>query len=627
MTQTKDELPTFTPKPTSAGVEWGARIAFLVVGLALGGVLCGDSESPETGAAPEHEAVDETAPELWTCSMHPQVQQPEPGACPICGMDLIALTRDEHSAAAGDAKVVLSDRAKALAKLRTAPVERRAQASTDLRLLGRIEANESSLRTVTAWTGGRIDRLYVNTTGEKVKAGQSIASIYSPEVYAAHQDLIVASKQVARMSASPESARAAAAAGLEAARDRLRLLGVPESELRKMEDESSPRKSIRIRTPFAGTVMERLASQGAYLSTGAPLYRIAKLDTLWVQLDAYESDLSRLLVGQQVEVSVEAVPDETFKGMVTFIDPTLDPKRRTVRVRVEVENPGGRLRPGMFAQAVLKAQSGGRQPLVVPATAPLFTGRRALVFVDVGDAEHNAYEPRVVRLGPRAGDVYPVVAGLSEGERIVVRGAFALDADLQIRGGQSMMSSPDDRQSGEWDRAIEVAEVDRDQLTAVVERYLELQRALAADDLDATKAAASQMGAVVKKVTIERPREAQQLWGELSRTLLEHAQHVAGAKDFEGARGGFEQVSAAVEELLRRFGNPTDQTLHLAFCPMAMGSKGASWIQSAGEVDNAYFGAAMRTCGELQEPVEPGAYLSSPREPAPNAMASGGHQH
>jgi Cu(I)/Ag(I) efflux system membrane fusion protein len=522
-------------------------------------------------------------------------------------MDLIPVTQDDEAAGAGEGRVVLSDRAKALAKLRTARVERRAQASTDLRLLGRIEANETTLRTVTAWTGGRIDRLYVNTTGEKVKSGQSIASIYSPEVYAAHQDLIVAGKQVARMANSPESSRAAAAAALEAARDRLRLLGVPESELRKMEKESRPRKSIRIRTPFSGTVMERLASQGAYLSTGAPLYRIAKLDTLWVQLDAYESDLSRLLVGQEVEVSVEAIPDEIFKGMVTFIDPTLDPKRRTVRVRVEVENPGGRLRPGMFAQAVLKAQSGGRQPLVVPATAPLFTGRRALVFVEVEKAEGNVYEPRVVRLGPRAGEVYPVVAGLSEGERIVVRGAFALDADLQIRGGQSMMSSPDDRQDGEWDQAIELAEAERGQLTPVVDAYLRVQRALAADDLDEAKSSAERMKGAVEGAKVERPREAEQLWGELSAELLTHAQRVSEAEDFEGARGGFEQVSAGVETLLRRFGN-------------------ASWIQAAGEVDNSYFGAAMRTCGDLQEPVESGAYLSSPREAPPSATA-GGHRH
>jgi Cu(I)/Ag(I) efflux system membrane fusion protein len=215
-----------------------------------------------------------------------------------------------------------------------------------------------------------------------------------------------------------------------------------------MERAEKPSERARIRTPFGGTVIERLATQGSYVETGTGLYRVADLSTLWVQLDAYESDLSVLKAGQEVRLRVEALPGEVFEGRVTFLDPVLDPKTRTARVRVEVKNRDRRLLPGMFVEA--SVQSGGARltaheaPLVIPATAPLFTGRRSVVYVELEDAEEPTYEARVVTLGPRMGELYPVLTGLEEGERVVVHGAFAIDADLQIRGGDSMMNLPAD---------------------------------------------------------------------------------------------------------------------------------------------------------------------------------------
>src|SRR5690606_7275677 len=237
--------------------------------------------------------------------------------------------------------------------------------------------NETTLKTVTAWTGGRIDRLHVNVTGERVRAGQVIATLYSPEVFAAHQDLLVAKRQVDRMQSSPEASRQAAGAALDAARERLRLLGVPDDELARMEGQDRPTRAVAIRSPFAGTVIERMATEGAYVSTGTPLYRVANLASLGLQLDAYENDLSRLSVGQAVRVSVEAIPGEVLDGQVASVEPTRDARRPTATGRVQVENRGGRLRPGMFAEgSVATAEATGQQsPLVVPKTTPLLTGR------------------------------------------------------------------------------------------------------------------------------------------------------------------------------------------------------------------------------------------------------------
>ena len=606
----------------------------LIVGLVLGASLvrlgsCGASEGNHT----EHtHPPDQSVETTWTCAMHPQIRKSEPGQCPICGMDLIPISSGDDRGARSANRVVLSERAQALAQLRTTQVRRQADAAADLRLLGRFEPNETTLKTVTAWTGGRIDRLHVNVTGERVRSGQVIATLYSPEVFAAHQDLLVAKRQVERMQSSPAASRQAAGAALEAARERLRLLGVPDDQLARMEGQDRPTRAVGIRSPFSGTVIERLATEGAYVSTGTPLYRVANLTSLWLQLDAYENDLSRLSVGQAVRVTVEAIPGEEFEGKVTFIEPTLDPRLRTAKVRVQVDNRDGRLRPGMFAEATVTTRDAAGQPspLVVPKTAPLFTGRRAIVYVQVRAGDRVAYEPRTVRLGPRLGDVYPVVAGLSEGDRVVTRGAFALDADLQIRGGASMMASADDREDGAWDSVITLSPAQRRALSPVVSAYLDVQAALADDSLERAQAAAAALAKAVQGVDLKRPNQAQAAWSAISGALRKHSQHVAIADSLEGAREGFEHLSEAVIELLSRFGNPVDHALSLAFCPMATGSDGALWIQQGSEIDNAYFGASMLTCGEIRAEVSPGGYLAAPSEGSSadrGAPPAGGHAH
>lgn len=601
-------------------------VGFLLAALVFGVRSCGGDDRPKghvhTESADAKDAV-------WTCSMHPQIRKNEPGQCPICGMDLIPVEAGDDGDDADPSKIVLSERARALAELRTTAVQRRSDTSAQLQLLGRLEPDETSLKTVTAWTGGRIDRLHVNVTGQRVRRGQVIATLYSPEVYAAHQDLLVAKQQTQRLASGPDSSQNAANAVLEAARQRLRLLGVPDDQVARMEEQKSPTRAVAIRTPFGGTVIERMASEGAYVTTGAPLYKVADLDTLWVQLDAYESDLARLSEGQEVEVKVEAFPGEPFDGKVTFIDPTIDPQRRTAQVRVAIENPEGRLRPGMFAEAVVhaKAPSDQREPLVIPDSAPLFTGQSAVVYVEVHKGERVAYEPRTVRLGPKLGEYYPVVAGLSEGERVVTRGAFAVDADLQIRGGPSMMTASDDREAGAWDAAIELPASQLERLVPLIQEYLAIQKALAEDSLERAQKAATALEKAAASIQIEQPREATIAWRDLAQTLRNHAAHAVRAEDLETARTGFEGLSDGIADLLRTFGNPLKEPLHLAFCPMAFGSQGATWVQQGTEIDNAYFGESMRTCGEVKTSVPPGSYLRREKAKDPKSKTSGGYQH
>lgn len=583
-------------------------------------------------AAADAEGSEDAAPKeatVWTCSMHPQVRLPEPGQCPICFMDLIPVTEGADDDSGGPPKrVTLGPRAAALARVETAPVVRQA-ATQELRLLGQITYDEARLRSVTAWVGGRIERLRIAETGRTIEEGERVADLYSPEVYAAEQDLIVAARQVRRLKGAGGAARSAAKASLEAARRRLELLGVGRSRIRRTEKRDRPYTRIVIRSQFAGTVVDRLVDPGTYVKPGTALYRVADLTKLWVHLDAYETDIARIRAGAAVRLEVAAYPGESFEGKVTFIDPVVQPDTRTVNVRVEVDNADGRLMPGMYADAVVATTApAGEAPLVIPDTAPLLTGRRAVVFVTVDGRDRPTYEVREVQLGARAGDVYPVVEGLSEGERVVSRGAFMLDSDLQIRGGVSMMTRPDDRERG-TDETVPLPASLREHVAGALEPYLTASERLADDDLAGARAGLRALREHLRGAVPETaPHPARAAWAALAPKLAKRAEATLETEDIEGTRAAFEHLSHGVIELLETVGNPLDDPVRLAFCPMAFDDRGAEWVQAGAEVDNAYFGHMMKRCGEIRATVQPGTRLvREPETATAPPTAAGGHQH
>ncbi len=599
-----------------------------IVAFTLGAVVF---DGTGKGATEKHDHVStEEEKGVWTCSMHPQIRSDGPGACPICGMDLIPVANDETAVGAGPERIALSEDAKTRARIRTTAVKRLRTGGEERRLLGRVDYDETRLRTVTSWIGGRIDRLEVRTTGQRVRKGQVIATLYSPEVFGAHQDLLVAREQLVRLKGATESARLGAQLALNASRERLRLLGVPAAEVVAMESAKRPSEQIRIRSPFSGTVLERLATEGSYVKTGTGLFQIADLSRLWVQLDAYESDLPLLSIGQEVSLRVQALPSESFSGRVMFVDPVLNPRTRTTRVRIEVRNPNGQLRPGMFAEAVVSGTEDPHQSsLVIPSTAPLFTGRRSVVYVEVPNAERPTYDARLVRLGPKMRDVYPVIAGLSEGDRVVTHGAFTLDADLQIKGGRSMMKTPDDDDEGPYDNIVRVPKALEASLSSVVTSYLALHEALASDDLVAAKNASNALSNSAEALQPKSPQTFREPWLVIRKLLLAHTKHLAGSTTLDEARVPFRELSRQIATLLRVFGNPSKETVRLAFCPMALKGEGAEWVQRASEIENPYFGSSMHSCGDINESVAYGTYLptkSAEVQPLPVAPV-GGHNH
>ncbi|WP_161946164.1 efflux RND transporter periplasmic adaptor subunit [Desulfonatronum thiosulfatophilum] len=339
-------------------------------------------------------------------------------------------------------QITLSPQAQKLAEVVLAPV-RRLDAEVEVRLTGKVQADETRLAYITAWAPGRIDELSINFTGVAVQRGESTATLYSPELITAQAELIQA-VNAARLQSERgmQQTRVLAERTEQAAREKLRRLGMSSRQIEQIIEHGIPQEHMVLHAPVSGIVTEMNARQGMYVDTGTRLFTIADLSVVWVVLQAFESDLPWIQVGQQVDFMVEALPGETFQGEVVFIDPVVEPRTRTVGVRLNVPNPDQRLKPEMYVTAVQRFQPDEVQeeaPLVIPVSAPLLTGRRAVVYVALPERP-GVYMGREVVLGSRAGNHFIVLRGLEEGELVVARGAFKIDSAVQVNAQPSMMT-------------------------------------------------------------------------------------------------------------------------------------------------------------------------------------------
>jgi Cu(I)/Ag(I) efflux system membrane fusion protein len=584
----------------------------------------GGGNGGETGGGEpsRHEAA---TPERWTCSMHPQIILPSGDQkCPICFMDLIPLEA-EAVAGLGPEDLSLSETAAALAEIATEEVRRRFVAR-DIRLVGKVSEDETRTRTITARVPGRLDRLFVDATGQKVTKGMKLAEIYSPDLFSAQVELKTAAAAV-RSAEAQGAVSAGARANLKSASERLRLWGMDEQQIQAIRDGEGISDNLIVRAPVGGVVVSRQATQGDYVKTGGVLYTISDLSGVWVTLDAFESDVAWLREGQPVAFSVRAYPGREFKGDILFIDPVLDERTRTVEVRVEVDNASGLLKPGMLVtgKVAVTVDAYGNPvsdtetavaPLVIPASAPLLTGNRAVVYVRKPGSGDPVFSGRSVVLGPRAGDVYFVVSGLSEGELVVTRGNFKIDSAMQIQARTSMMNPAHagKEETGEMVPFI-AGPCFGKALNEVLLAYLPLQAALAADDDAAAGEAAQAVKAAVGKLdcdTGDLPRAGTELWDRLRTSLQDAADQTASADQIAGRRAAFEPLSDNLWNALARFGTGTQSAVRRFHCPMAFDNDGAYWIQEGITTANPYYGAMMLKCGSQKEilgdePTESGA--------------------
>ena len=406
--------------------KWLGYALMLVAGLLLGILLRG-CVSCGSGTATGEDGGEDGA--VWTCSMDPQVKQPQAGKCPICGMDLIKVKKGETPTSDIDPNAVMfSDEAMALANVETIVVGA-PSGDKEIRLFGKIEPDQRQQQSQSAYVGGRIERLCINAVGDVVSKGQTLAVIYSPELYTAEQELVSA-------------LGTGQAVLVDAATEKLRLLNVPQSQIDEVIKSRKASPYVQLKANTSGTVVRKQVEQGDYVRQGESLLQIANLSRVWAVFQAYESDLPFVRRGQQVQFTAEALPGETFTGRVTFIDPVLDGQTRTAGVRVELPNPGGRFKPEMLLVGHVAAslQKYADEGVIIPKAAVLWTGRRSVVYVKDDVEQQPTFLMRQVTLGPSLPDGYVVLGGLAEGEEIVTNGVFAIDAAAQLDGKRSMMS-------------------------------------------------------------------------------------------------------------------------------------------------------------------------------------------
>lgn len=397
---------------------------FTFLGLFFGWLIFHSTHPSELKPDQAIESASET---IWTCSMHPQIRLSEPGKCPICGMDLIPLAKTNSPV---DANAIhLTKDAVALANVHTSVVTRQ-KPMKEVRLYGKVQADERLLQSQVAHFPGRIEKLMVNFTGESVQRGQILAEIFSPDLITAQQELLESAKN-----------KRTQADLYEAAREKLRFWKLTDNQIDKIENSGSVQSNFEVVSNTTGIVTAKRVNTGDYVSQGMILYVVTDLSAVWVMFDAYESDLPYLNQGDNISFSLQALPGTVFTGKITFIDPVIDPVTRVSKVRVEISNSQGKLKPEMFASGVVKSTLKDFQnKFVVPRSAVLWTGERSIVYVRQSDSDESIFKIREIVLGPVLGNSYVALTGLSEGEEIVTQGTFSVDAAAQLEGKPSMMN-------------------------------------------------------------------------------------------------------------------------------------------------------------------------------------------
>jgi Cu(I)/Ag(I) efflux system membrane fusion protein len=397
----------------------------LIAGFFIGWLFFQSSEKSNEKSNQPSETVKST---IWTCSMHPQIKMPQPGECPICGMELIPLIQNTTSSLDPDA-IQLSKEAAQLANVLTSVVTRQ-KPMKEVRLYGKVQADERLLQSQVAHVSGRIERLAVNFTGETVSKGQVLAQIYSPELITAQQELIEAART-----------KQSQPAIYEAAIEKLHQWKLTDIQISAIEGYGTVQNTVEFVSNANGIVTARRVNTGDYVSQGTVLFDIADLTKVWIMFDAYESDLQFLSKGEKVSFTVQALPGKNYTGNIVFIDPVIDPYTRVAKVRVETANQSGKLKPEMFATGVVfSALDDYRDNVVIPKSAVLWTGRRSIVYVKQSGTDEPVFKIREIELGPVLGESYVVVNGLSEGELVVTSGTFSVDAAAQLEGKPSMMN-------------------------------------------------------------------------------------------------------------------------------------------------------------------------------------------
>jgi Cu(I)/Ag(I) efflux system membrane fusion protein len=554
--------------------------------------------------------------------MHPQIKMEKPGNCPICGMELIPLedaNNSEENIASNE--IVMSEEAIQLANIQTSKIVR-SNAKKEIRLLGTIKPDERRLFSQVSHIPGRIEKLYINFTGEKVRKGQKIVRLYSPELISAQKELFEAIKS---KDIYPQL--------YKASRNKLKLWKLSEAQIDAIVASGIVHEEMDILSDYSGYVMKRNVELGDHVMEGMKLFSIANIDKVWVMFDAYEADIPWIHNGDMVNFTIQAVPGKNFKGKITYIDPFVSQSTRVAKVRVEVNNPGHKLLPEMFVNGTIKASiKDAKDALIIPKSAVLWTGKRSVVYVKVPHENTISFMYREIILGADLGDFYIVAKGLKSGEEVATNGVFTIDASAQLIGQKSMMNPEGgivstgghagmdmgedkektiDTGDKEEDMSgmimIDKAKIDvnfKKQLGLVVDEYIKLKDALTKDNADAAKSQAKKIKIALQNVDmLLLLGDAHNVWMDALKSINKNIITIESNSNIEAQRKAFGLLSNDLSEVIDMLGVATanGKSLYLEFCPMADDNKGSFWLSYDKEIANPFFGQSMLTCGEVKK--------------------------
>ena len=544
-------------------------------------------------------------PQMYTCSMHPWILEPEPGNCPICSMTLIPVDTKNLTGQIAIDPVVVQNIGVRIEPIVEGPLER------VIRTVGTIDYDETRLRDVNLKVSGWIDKLYVDQVGAAAEAGQPLFDIYSPELLEAQDNYLMHWRNRDKGNVGPLSEGSGSDESfLESTRDRLLNKDITEQQIRELEQRGTSSKTLAILSPHTGIVIDKHANEGMAVNPGMRVYRIADLSKVWVMVTLYEYQLPFVTVGQSAVMSLPYVPGQTFEGKVIYVYPYLDQATRQVKVRLEFDNPTGLLKPGMFTNIELHSRL-AEQRTLAPRSAIIDTGAEQTAFVSLGEGK---FESRTVQLGVETGDgTVEILDGLKVGEMVVTSGQFLLDSEAKMRDARAKMMAGrfavDQKAVAAVEGRSELASMPEEMSAAVgamLDDYFVIADTLADDSADGIAAPARRIAETVDALLAMTLEDQPHFWHEHEEAAVIRgkALELIDAAEMDQARLIFADLSIALSRLTKATGVPPEypkpvEELH---CPMyRSGQGGTTWLQPAGLVRNPYYGSVMLECFDTRK--------------------------
>jgi Cu(I)/Ag(I) efflux system membrane fusion protein len=451
-------------------------VGSFAAGIALLGLAQRNDWIESASAGDDASAVGATSEETNVSYICPMMCVPptnKPGRCPVCAMELVPAAKGSSSGPSST--IQIDPRARRVAGIR-ATVATMQMLSREVNSVGEIKYDETQQKTLAAYIDGRIESLKADYTGIEVKEGESLGLLYSPDLYSAQVEYVKTLEFNERSNSSNARVRNSNDRLTKSSRQRLIELGMTEPQIKNLETNRNAQRTLELFAPISGTVIEKMATQGQYIKAGAPIYRLADLSKVWLVLELFPEDAKAIELGQKVSATTQSLGSESFEGTVEFIEPTVDPKMRTVGVRVAIDNESGFLKPGEFAQATLTiplAMNEGMQQetVVIPRNSLLSIGKTSLAYVETKPGE---FQLRKIKTGPTVNGMVAVFEGIAAGENVVSKSTFLLDAQMQLQGNPSLI----DPDKAVADDEAQLTEAEKEEIRTALEPLSDADRAL-----------------------------------------------------------------------------------------------------------------------------------------------------